>query len=171
MWSRRKREREISQRAERLHAIAVTASRERSLYVELGAPDTPEGRFELLTLHLNLLIERLRAEGREGEIQGQALFDRFLSHLDGAMREMGVSDISMARRMKRLGEAYYGRAKGLREALMELPDTTALRAFCARTLPTADSERIADRIVARWVQLTEIPGVDVMAGDLVWKTT
>ena len=75
-------------------------------YRILGAPDTVDGRFELLTLHIVLLLERLK----EQPAVRQDLFDTYVSDLDGALREMGVGDLSMGRSMKQLGQVFYGRA-------------------------------------------------------------
>ena len=120
--------------AERLHAAAVTQARDPALYARMGAPDTIEGRFELLCVHIILLLDRLKgAEAPMAETR-QTLFDVFVSHLDGAMREMGVGDLAMAKRMRRLGEAFYGRLQAYEEALAALPDRSVLEAVVARTI-------------------------------------
>ncbi len=171
MWRPNPAKLEIQARAERLHDLAVAAARTPIFYESLGAQDTPEGRFELLSLVVILLIERLRVEGQAGASQGQALFDVFISRLDGAMREMGVSDISMARRMKGLGQAFYGRAKAVREALAELPRTDRLAALLARTAfpgETQEPNAATPRIVALWSGLEAVPGEAVLAGVFAW---
>ena len=118
--------------AERLHGWAVAQARSIDLYAALGAPDTVEGRFELLTLHIILLLDRL--QGVEAGDLRQRLFDVFLSHLDGAMREMGVGDLVMGKRMRALGEVFYGRAQAYEGALAALPDRDALTGLVGRTL-------------------------------------
>jgi cytochrome b pre-mRNA-processing protein 3 len=120
--------------AERLHAAAVAQSREPALYLRLGAPDTIEGRFELLALHLILILDRLKGEGEMAAEIRQSVFDVFVSHLDGAMREMGVGDLAMAKRMRKLGAAFYGRMQAYSEAFAALPVTTPLAAVVARTV-------------------------------------
>jgi cytochrome b pre-mRNA-processing protein 3 len=120
--------------AERLHAAAVAQARSPALYAEMGAPDTIEGRFELLCAHVILLLDRLKGEaGPIAEIR-QALFDVFVSHLDGAMREMGVGDLAMGKRMRRLGEAFYGRLQAYEGAFAALPDSATLDALVSRTI-------------------------------------
>jgi cytochrome b pre-mRNA-processing protein 3 len=120
--------------AARLYDSAVSAARKPILYAELGVPDTIEGRFESLSLYIILLIERLEREGPRAADLRQALFDTFISHLDGAMREMGVADLSMGKRMRKLGEAFYGRAAAYRLAFEQLPERAELEDVLARTV-------------------------------------
>jgi cytochrome b pre-mRNA-processing protein 3 len=113
-------------------ALAKSAARQGRapfLYSELGAPDTIEGRFEILTMHVILLAERLAEEQTR-----QALFDAYLADLDGALREMGVGDLTVGKRMRKLGEAFYGRARSWRAALAKLPDEGDIRDVLARTV-------------------------------------
>jgi cytochrome b pre-mRNA-processing protein 3 len=120
--------------AERLHAAAVAQSRAPRLYQDLGAPDTIEGRFEMLSLHVILLLDRLKgASGPLLEVR-QTLFDVFVSQLDGAMREMGVGDLAMSKRMRKLGALFYGRLQAYSEAFQALPATAPLAEVLARTV-------------------------------------
>jgi len=117
-----------------LYARAVAQSRSPALYAELGAPDTVEGRFELYSLHVYLLLERLKDQGAQAAETAQALFDTYLSALDNSLREMGVGDISVGKRMRKLGEAFYGRVNSFEQALATLPDASALEAMLGRTV-------------------------------------
>jgi cytochrome b pre-mRNA-processing protein 3 len=120
--------------AERLHAAAVAQSRTPALYARLGAPDTVEGRFEMLALHLVLLLDRMKGQdGVVAEVR-QTLFDVFVSQLDGALREMGVGDLAMSKRMRKLGALFYGRLHAYSEAFHALPDTGPLADVIARTV-------------------------------------
>lgn len=97
---------------------AVTRqARQPAFYVDLGVPDTVEGRFELYSLHVILLLNRLRGQGGEAGEVGQALFDAYLRSLDDALRDLGVGDLSVGKKMRKLGEAFYGRAKSYDSAL------------------------------------------------------
>jgi len=116
--------------ARRLHAAATAQSRRAEFYRNMGVPDTVDGRFELLTLHVVLLLERLK----EQPAVRQDLFDTYVSDLDGALREMGVGDLAMGRRMKQLGQVFYGRAATFGMAFKALPDDTELRELIARTV-------------------------------------
>jgi len=154
-----------------LHASAVTAARAGKLYTEMGAPDTVEGRFELLTLHVILLIERLKTEQRAAEGLRQALFDTFVSHLDGAMREMGVGDLAMGKRMRKLGEAFYGRAISYGAALGALPDLTQLKSIISRTVlegSDVDPTPLADYVARAHAALAAGRSARLLDGQPDW---
>jgi cytochrome b pre-mRNA-processing protein 3 len=93
---------------EAIYGMIVTQAREPLFYRDLGVPDTVNGRFDLLVLHLWLALRRLKPiEG--GQELSQALFDRFCDDMDGNLREMGVGDLTVPKRMQAFGEAFYGR--------------------------------------------------------------
>ncbi len=119
---------------ERLYAAAAARGRDERLYRDFGAPDTVEGRFELLTLHIILLVDRLKGEAGDAARIRQTLFDAYVSNLDGALREMGVGDLAVGKRMRRLGEAFYGRAHACDAAFAALPDLQELLDMLGRTV-------------------------------------
>ncbi|MDB5378471.1 MAG: ubiquinol-cytochrome chaperone [Rubritepida sp.] len=101
-----------------LYGAAVNAARAPRLYAELGVPDTAAGRFELVALHAALLIRRLRAEGdRTADALAQAVFDAMFADMDVNLREMGIGDLSVGKRVKMLWEGFHGRAQAYAEAL------------------------------------------------------
>ena len=103
--------------ADRLYAEMVDRARSRRFFAELGVPDTPEGRFEMIALHVALLLRRLRAEGAAGAALAQALFDLMFADMDAALRELGVGDLGVGRQVKRLAGQFYARLAGLDRAL------------------------------------------------------
>lgn len=122
---------------ETLYARVVAASRSPALYRNLGVPDTLEGRFEALTLHLVLVLRALRRlPAPAGEV-AQDLVDLTFRQLDVALREMGVGDITVPKRMKRLAEAFYGRAQAYDVAL-DGRDASTLAATLGRNLRGSD---------------------------------
>src|SRR6201994_5125885 len=96
--------------------MIVTQAREPAFYRSLGVPDTVNGRFDLLVLHLWLVLRRFRSTA-EAKDASQALFDRFCDDMDANLREMGVGDLTVPKRMKAFGEAFYGRAAAYDQAL------------------------------------------------------
>jgi cytochrome b pre-mRNA-processing protein 3 len=139
------------------------------LYRSMGASDTVEGRFELLTLHVVLLLDRLKAQP---DLR-QALFDTYVSYLDGALREMGVGDLAVPKRMKALAAAFYGRARAFEEAFVALPDETQLRDVLARTIlcgqAGADVEPLTAYTAGARDRLAGI-GLDrLFLGDVIWS--
>ena len=119
--------------AERLYDEAVRRSRNPDLYLRMGAPDTVEGRFELLTAHVLIVIDRVNGLGDHGRELAQDLFDLYLRNLDGALREMGVGDLVVGKRMKALGRHIYGRAQAYRQAFSS-PNDEQVSAIVARTI-------------------------------------
>lgn len=103
--------------ADEFYAMAVSQARTPAFYARLGVPDRIDARFELYTLHVLLLILRLRQDGEAGGVLSQALFDTYVSALDNALRELGVGDIVVGKKMRRLGEALYGRMGSYETAL------------------------------------------------------
>ncbi|KQY96736.1 ubiquinol-cytochrome C chaperone [Brevundimonas sp. Root1423] len=116
-----------------LYELAVQQARKPAFYTQLGVADRIDARFELYTLHVLLLVMRLRDEGERGAQAGQDLFDTYVSALDHALRELGVGDISVGKKMRKLGEALYGRMTTWETALRE-GDAAALSAGLARNI-------------------------------------
>src|SRR4051812_27436201 len=94
---------------EAIYGMIVTQAREPLFYRDLGVPDTVDGRFDVLVLHLWMVLRRLKAiEG--GAPLSQGVFDVFCDDMDANLREMGVGDLKVPKRMQAFGEAFYGRA-------------------------------------------------------------
>jgi len=155
-----------------LYARAVEQSREPGLYADLDAPDTAEGRFEIYSLHVVLLLDRLRGEGAQAAEVSQALFDTYVSSLDHALREMGVGDLAVGRKMRKLGEAFYGRSRSYEAAFAALPDEAPLRALLTRTV-YADADataapRLVSYVLAQRAALAGQPAARLLAGEAAW---
>jgi cytochrome b pre-mRNA-processing protein 3 len=155
-----------------LYARVVAQARVPGLYTDLGTPDTVEGRFELYSLHTYLLLERLKGQGPQAAETAQALFDTYLSGLDNALRELGVGDTVVGKRMRKLGEAFYGRVHSYEAALAALPDRAVLEALLARTVFAGVEEpkvpALADYVVAQRDFLVGQSLEAIVAGDVTW---
>jgi len=101
----------------RLYDIAVRQARHPYFYAESGVADTVDGRFDMIVLHVFLLIRRLQRQGDQGRAQAQALFDLTFQDMDRNLREMGVGDLGVGRRVKDMARAFYGRADAYGRAL------------------------------------------------------
>ena len=134
MFQRLFKERPAAAAGKGLYTPLIEQARKPAFYLEGGVPDTTGGRFELYTLHLALVVRRLRGEDAFAAEASQALFDAFLAGLDDGLRELGVGDLTVPKKMRRLGEALYGRLKGYDAALAEDADPGALEAILGRTL-------------------------------------
>lgn len=124
-------------RVDALYSQAVAQARAPGFYTAMGVADRIDARFELYTLHVLLLVLRLRDLGEEGAEFGQALFDTYVSALDNVLREYGVGDVAVGKKMRKLGEALYGRMQAYETAL-KTDDADALSAAIARNV--LDSE-------------------------------
>ncbi len=116
-----------------LHAAVTAAARRPGLYTDLGVPDTVEGRFESLCLHVYLVLRRLDRLPPPAPEVAQEFVDSVFAELDASLRELGVSDMGVGKRMKKLGAAFYGRAAGY-DAALKAPGDEALRQALARNI-------------------------------------
>jgi cytochrome b pre-mRNA-processing protein 3 len=162
----------------RLYASAATQARRQArrpaFYATMGAPDTVEGRFELYSLHVALLLRRLKGQGEQAAETAQGLFNAYVQALDDALREMGVGDLSVGKKMRKLGEAFYGRVKNYDEALAALPDKAPLSAIIGRTIlmgdSTAPSGPLTDYAAEAMARLEAEPIATLLQGDSPWPT-
>jgi cytochrome b pre-mRNA-processing protein 3 len=123
-WLRKRAE--TGRRAGELYGGVVTAARQPEFYGIIGVPDTPEGRFELVALHLFLAIESLR--GPAADDLRQRMIEVFVTDMDDCMREMGVGDLAVPKRVKRAAAAFYERATAYRRDLAAEGKTSAMSA-------------------------------------------
>jgi cytochrome b pre-mRNA-processing protein 3 len=122
---RRKHEETI----DRLYGAIVAQARDPFFYGTLGVPDTMEGRFDMLVLHVHLLFRRLAGEREAVRAIGQGVFDCFVGDMDASLREIGIGDLSVPKRMRAMGEAFYGRAAVYDEALAQADNTPLVSAL------------------------------------------
>ncbi len=100
----------------RLYVGLAEAARAPWLYRDLGIPDTVDGRFEALTVHAFLVLRRLAELPAPADDLAKDLIDTIFRHFDAALREMGVGDISVPKKMKTIASAFFGRSKAYEEA-------------------------------------------------------
>src|SRR3984957_2572016 len=116
-----------------LYGMIVAQARAAPFYRIYGVPDTVNGRFEMVVLHTVLVLRRLEAEPVPLRRLGQALFDRFCADMDGSLREMGVGDLAVPPKMRKIGQAFYGRQAAYAAALAA-SEPEALAATLARNV-------------------------------------
>ena len=152
-----------------LYGAIVAQGRNPVFYVDFAVPDTPEGRFELIVLHLAVVCRRLaRAEGSDrasSQALSQAVFDWFCRDMDHNLREMGVSDLGVPKKMRKLGEAFYGRLDVYDRALAAAGDTDLATALARNVLgegvPAAAARRLAAYVRAAAARLDARPVTDL----------
>src|SRR5690242_16226463 len=128
-----------------LYGTIVAQARLPEFYARYGVPDTVEGRFEMIVLHLALFLRRLRRETGEAQALGQAVFDLFCRDMDHNLREMGVGDLRVPKEMRRLAEAFYGRLEAYDRGLNATTPETLTAALVRNVLAgaSANAERLA----------------------------
>ncbi len=154
---------------DRLHGEIVGAVRRPVFYLDYGVPDTFEGRFELLVLHAGLVLRRFNAAEAPGPEVAQDLVDTVFAHLEADLREAGVGDITVPKRMKSLCEAFLGRAAAYDAGLQA--GTEALKAAVERNIyagraESGSAERLATYVAAAAAVLESAPLEVCLAGPL-----
>jgi cytochrome b pre-mRNA-processing protein 3 len=133
-----------------LYGAIVAQARDPRFYGSYGVPDTILGRFDLIVLHLALLLRRLRAGAARVLVQG--VFDEFCRDMDHNLREMGISDQGVPRQMRRVGEAFYGRAQAYDAALAEDGNAVLVEALARNVYAEVAETGIAAERLAAYVR-------------------
>jgi cytochrome b pre-mRNA-processing protein 3 len=134
-----------------LYGTIVAQARMPAFYQIYGVPDTVNGRLEMIMLHVVLLLRRLEGEGAPLRALGQGLFDEFCRDMDESMREMGVGDLAVPKKMRRIGEAFYGRQAAYRAAL-DTPDERLLAGALQRNVFAGASEGAQAHRLAAYIR-------------------
>src|SRR5271166_2096831 len=152
-----------------LYGTIVAQARLPVFYTDYGVPDSVEGRFEMIALHQALAARRIAREAATSRF-GPVLFDRFCRDLDHNLREMGVGDLTVPKRMRAFGEAYFGRARAYDQALTA-DDNEACALAVARNVYGAAAVCAGARRLARYMEQAadQLDALDasVLAGGLL----
>lgn len=149
--------------AERLHAAIIQRARAPEFYTRFGVPDTIDGRFDLVALHAWMALGRLSDPALRSV--SQQLTNILFSSFDEGLRELGVSDMGMGRRMKKIANAFYGRCQAYDAA----GDEAGLAEAVLRNLYRGEAGQAeAASAVARYIPTAKaaLEGADVLAGHL-----
>jgi cytochrome b pre-mRNA-processing protein 3 len=132
--------------------VIVAQARMPSFYADYGVADTPAGRFDMILLHLILFMRRLRDEPEAIRALGQGVFDLFCRDMDHNFREMGIGDLSVPKHMRRVAEAFYGRAAAY-DGAIETAGEEQLAAVLARNIfPGSGARPAGAHRLARYVR-------------------
>lgn len=153
----------------RLYETLAAQARLPVFYADLGVPDSIDGRFEMLCVHAHAIFHRLRGRGAQADQLGQATYDAMFAGLDAALREMGVADLGVGRRIKIMTHALNGRIQAYDAALAsadagELP--AALRRNAYGTASPQDAQVAALAAYQRTLRasLAGADDADLLAG-------
>src|ERR1700675_4757041 len=151
---------------EAIYGMIVTQAREPLFYRDLGVPDTVNGRFDLLVLHLWMVLHPVKSLEGAADLS-QALFDPFCDDMDANLREMGVGDLAVPKRMRAFGEAFYGRAAAYDLALAAGAEPLA-QALCKNILNGKEIEnarRLAFYAETAIAHLAELDDATLQSGS------
>ncbi|MAQ71224.1 MAG: ubiquinol-cytochrome C chaperone family protein [Alphaproteobacteria bacterium] len=125
-----------------LYKKAVMASRRAEFFTDLGVPDTLDGRFDLICLHVFLVVDKANEAG-DPEL-GQAIFDVMFKDVDRSLREMGIGDLGVPKHIKKMMKAFNGRAHAYKESLTgtERNLEEVVKNNIYGTIPNIDSKKI-----------------------------
>lgn len=158
--------------AAELYAALVKQSRQPFLYRDFSVPDTLDGRFELILLHLFLVLERLaRESATEAEILSQRLSEAFIADMDRSLREMGVGDVSISRKMKNVTQAFFGRMKAYQQVWRaqhgDFEETLRRNVYGTLAEPEAgNAQPLKDYALRVFAVLEKTPASDLMEARL-----
>jgi cytochrome b pre-mRNA-processing protein 3 len=147
-----------------LYEAIVAAARQQKFYAEWAVPDTVDGRFDMISLHLFLVLERLKAGGTDTQDVRQRLTNCFFLDMDRSLREMGVGDLSVGKKVRKMAEAFYGRVAAYSAALEPGGDVEAV--LRRNVFPDAPQQDVT--ALAAWVKAarSHLATQDVMAGGV-----
>jgi cytochrome b pre-mRNA-processing protein 3 len=149
-----KRRKYIKTAAASLYQCAVAQSRDPRFYTDLGVSDTLDGRFDLVSMHVFLIMRRLQNAGKQGKKLSQALFDHMFKNMDFTLREIGVGDLSVPRHMHKMMKAFNGRVHSYHAAIND-NDLESLELAVVRNIYRAEGgERpTAARLMAEYISM------------------
>jgi len=156
--------------AQALYESAVDQARRPEFYSDLGVPDSLDGRFEMIVLHVFLVLHRLKGVRSGVNDLSQALYDTLFADMDRSVREMGAGDLGVAPRVKKMVQGFGGRVQAYDEALEK--DDAALRDAIERNIygtVEADREalgRMADYVHAQVDALRRQDVAQLSAGNV-----
>lgn len=159
--------------AGRLYRHAVEQARQPGFYLHHAVEDTPDGRFDMITLHVVLILRRLKRDHHRTEWLAQALFDLMFADMDQNLRELGVGDMSVGKRIKAMAKGFYGRLAAY-DAGLDAPEGDTLEAALRRNLyrktspPAAAVTTMADYVRVQADRLAAQSTDALVAGEVAF---
>ena len=154
-------------REKRLYEAIVAAARHPRFYENMGVADTIDGRFEMIVLHLFLVLNRLKGEGVEDLRQN--LTDEFFNDMDRSLREIGVSDVAVGKKVRKIAESYFGRVTAYDRALSSGPKILE-EAISRNVYPDGASEESIKALTAYFNDAIKLLGTvsleQILLGEL-----
>lgn len=155
--------------AHKLYVTASDQSRAPQLYELYQIPDTLDGRFDSLILHVFLILHRLRSQGEEALELSHEIVEVLVGDMDRTLRELGIADVGVSKRVKRMLQAFYGRIGAYDAGLAEGDDALAERltrnVYRGAPPGAAELAGLAAYVRRQWAHLDALPLADYMSGE------
>jgi cytochrome b pre-mRNA-processing protein 3 len=156
---------------DRQYASLTSAARDPFFYTDLGVPDTVMGRFEMLSIVMILFFRRTAKSNVSGQEIAQEIVDAFFQDIDHSIRELGIGDQGVPKRMKKLAGMFYGRLESYAAALDTADRDTLAEALARNIHPQADAvppmQGLADWMIDAEAKMSVIPEEDITRGAAV----
>lgn len=168
-----RKRRDFPRPASDLYAAIVGQARAVAFFRDLGVPDTVLGRFEMVALHAYLAFRRLRDAGPAGVELAQSTHDLMFADIDQALRELGIGDMGIGKRVKQLARNLYGRIaaydRGLDEGRTALVAALVRNVYAGGEPANAEQAELLAGYLAREVAaLYNQRDDDLLAGRIVF---
>ncbi len=152
-----------------VYAAMVGRARNPRFYAQWGVPDTVTGRFDMISLQLALLFRRLSSEAGVSHAFRHAGFDLFCRDMDRSLREMGAGDLAVPKKIRNMGNLFYGLLASL-DAALASNEAGAVEAVLVRNVYggelTGDPAALAAYVRAEAARLAQYPAAEIMRGRL-----
>ena len=172
IFSRKRPEEE----AHALYSVVINQARQAFLFNDFSVPDTLDGRFDMISLHIFLVLRRLKAEADRTADLAQCLFDTMFADMDRSLREMGAGDLGVGRRVKVMATAFYGRLSAYEKAMANgnfdaLAEAILRNVFREDEAMRQDAQKLSK--YTNWIAnaLSEYPVDDLLKGRLTFPNT
>ena len=160
-----------------VYAQIVAKARQPWLYLKAGVPDTVTGRFDMITLHSFLLIDHIGSNSKVETDFAQAVFDEIFLDMDHSLREMGVGDLSVGKKIRKMSEVFYGACNGYRNAFentgkeLDIALANAFKRNVTGEEIAADQlDRLVEYAQQEKARTETIPMEDILSGQFDWPT-
>lgn len=157
--------------AEKIYDAIVAQSRNPVFYVRCRVPDTLSGRFDMLVIHMFVVLQNLKLGGREGELLGRDLIEAFIREMDSMVRDLGVRDVQVAKEVRKVANLFYGQLN-LYTAAVEKKNRNALADAVGKSFQSGDDQAhvaaddLAEYIFASVKAIGEMPLNMLLQGSL-----
>jgi cytochrome b pre-mRNA-processing protein 3 len=145
---------EMRRKAGEIYGAIVAQARRPGFYAELGVPDTPSGRYEMVVLHLFLVLERLRSGADQASPLPRLLVEAFISDMDASLRELGTGDLAVPRKVRRAATGLYERSMAYKAALQSANDDALVGELAEHAYGAVEAAGQAGEL-ARYIRATE----------------